>query len=105
MKQFEPYVLGWAAEAFYKNGRITSVSGTYTVLETDHIVMANGTFTVNLPPATGSGNIYVIKNSGSGTITVDGFGAQPIDGAATKSLAAGVSAMLLDVTAGNWGVI
>jgi hypothetical protein len=48
----------------------------------------SNSFTVNLPTAVGiSGKIYQIKNSGSGTITVDGNGSQTIDGSLTKSLA------------------
>ena len=65
-----------------------SVSGTYTVLSTDFLIdCSSNSFTVNLPSAVGiAGKIYQIKNSGSGTITVDGNGSQTIDGSLTKTL-------------------
>lgn len=65
-----------------------SVSTTYTILSTDFLVDCNSnSFTVNLPSAVGiSGKVYQIKNSGSGSITVDGNGSQTIDGLQTKLL-------------------
>lgn len=65
-----------------------AVSGTYTILSTDYLVdCTSNTFTVTLPSAVGiSGKIYQVKNSGSGTITLDGNGSQTIDGSLTKSI-------------------
>ena len=67
---------------------VTNVNGTYTILSTDYFIdcYANS-FTVNLPTAVGiEGKIYVIKNSGSGTITVDASSSQTIDGSLTRTL-------------------
>jgi hypothetical protein len=65
-----------------------SVSSTYTILSTDFLIdCTSNSFTVNLPTAVGiSGKVYQIKNSGSGTITLDANGSQTIDGSLTKSL-------------------
>jgi hypothetical protein len=65
-----------------------SVSSTYSVLSTDYLIdCTSNSFTVNLPTAVGiTGKIYQVKNSGSGTITIDGNGSQTIDGSVTKSL-------------------
>ena len=65
------------------------INATYTVLSTDFLIdCTSGTFTVNLPSAVGvGGKIYQIKNSGTGTITVDANGSQTIDGSLTKTLA------------------
>jgi hypothetical protein len=67
----------------------TQKTGSYTVALTDHTIeCTSGTFTVTLPSAVGnSGRVFVIKNTGAGTITVDGDGSQTIDGSTTQSLA------------------
>ena len=61
---------------------LTQITDTYTVESTDYFVDATtGTFTISLPTAVGiKGQIYQIKNSGAGVITVDPNGAQTIDG-------------------------
>ena len=65
-----------------------AVTGTYTVSADDYAVdCTSGTFTVTLPSATEiTGKIYVIKNSGSGVITVEATSPQTIDGSASKTL-------------------
>ena len=70
---------------------IVNKSATYTVSEDDFVInCTSGTFTVNLLTAVGrAGRVWVFKNSGVGTITVDASGAQTIDGSLTKVLAAG----------------
>ena len=73
-------------------------TGTYTATATDCVVnCTSGTFTVALPAAAGAGagRLYVVKNSGAGTITVDGDGAETIDGAATATVAAGAAVRLV----------
>lgn len=66
----------------------TAKTTTYTVTSDDYTVdCTTGTFTVTLPTAVGiTGKVFVIKNSGSGVITVDGDGSETIDGATTQSL-------------------
>jgi len=66
----------------------TSKTATYTLTSDNYIVDCTAnTFTINLPTAVGiSGRTYVIKNSGSGLITVDGNGTETIDGATTRTL-------------------
>ena len=63
----------------------TAVTSTYTVLQADFVIDAtSGTFTVTLPTAAGiTGKQFVIKNSGTGVITVDGNGTETIDGSLT----------------------
>lgn len=48
-----------------------AVTSNYSVLPSDYIVhCTSGSFTVTLPATSIAGQIYVIKNSGSGTVTV-----------------------------------
>ena len=63
---------------------------SYAASDNDCVISATGTFTVTLPAVSGvSGKMLWVKNSGAGVITVDGNGAETIDGAATQAVAAG----------------
>ncbi len=66
----------------------TQKSAAYTILSTDYIIEATAnTFTLTLPTAVGiAGKEFKIKNSGAGVITIDGNGAETIDGDLTKTL-------------------
>lgn len=68
-------------------GKITTITNTYTVLATDETVVCNKAtaFTVTLPTAV-VGQIFDIKNIGAGTVTVDGAGADTIDGITTQDI-------------------
>ena len=81
----------------------TQVTGTYLVTADDYLIESiSGTFTINLPTAVGiKGKLYIIKNSGSGTIIVDPNSSETIDGAATKALAQWATCTLM-AYGGNW---
>lgn len=67
-------------------------TSTYTAIATDEVInCTSGTFTVTFPAVADlpGGKVYRVKNSGAGTITVDGNSSETIDGAATDTLAAG----------------
>lgn len=82
----------------------------YTVLVNDCIVQVDTTAarTINLPAAAtaGAGKLYVIKDedgtAGANAITVDGSGAETIDGALTKLINTNYGAMWLYSTGTNW---
>lgn len=63
-----------------------SVSGAYTVdLNDYYIICTGGSYTVTLPTAAGNeAREFTIKNSGTGTITVDAFGSETIDDQLTQ---------------------
>jgi hypothetical protein len=66
---------------------VTTQTTTYTATSTDTVILCNGTFTVTLPAAASSiGKIYVIKNIGTGIITVDGSASETIDDETTQIL-------------------
>lgn len=67
---------------------LTGITATYLVKEEDYLIDVTGnTVTVTLPTAVGvNGQNYVIKNNGSGVVTVATTSGQTIDGANTKSL-------------------
>lgn len=76
---------------------------TYTITDSDYLInCTSGTFTVTLPTAVGIvGKTYIIKNSGTGTITLDGNGTETIDGALTFTLTQYVSVTVVSNGA-NW---
>jgi len=79
----------------------------YTATDTDYLIdCTTGTFTVTLPASSGrTGRILIIKNSGTGTITVDGNAAETIDGAATYSLSAQWATVQIMSDGTNWKII
>lgn len=79
---------------------------TYTIAKKDYLIeCTSGTFTVTLPTAVSdTGRQFIIKNSGAGTITIDGNGTETIDGAATVALAQYESKTVVSNGA-NWIVV
>jgi hypothetical protein len=80
---------------------------TYTATTSDYLIdCTTGTFTVTLFAASGNaGRILIIKNSGTGTITVDGNGAETIDGATTQTLSTQWSRITIMCDGTNWKII
>lgn len=71
-----------------RNPQYIAVTSTYAILTTDSVIdCISGTFTVTLPTAVGMvGKTYIIKNSGTGFITLATTSAQTIDGDASGSI-------------------
>jgi hypothetical protein len=90
----------------FKQAYVTK-TGAYTATNDDYVIdCTSGTFTVTLPASSGrTGRILIIKNSGAGTITVDGNGAETIDGAATYSLAVQYATIQIISDGTNWKII
>lgn len=67
---------------------IVAKTTTYAAAKTDHIINAtSGTFNVTLPTAVSdTGREFIVKNSGTGVITLDTTSSQTIDGATTRTL-------------------
>jgi hypothetical protein len=82
-------------------------TGAYTATNDDYVIdCTSGTFTVTLPASSGrTGRILIIKNSGAGTITVDGNGAETIDGAATYAISVQYGTIQIMSDGTNWKTI
>jgi len=67
---------------------LTGINASYSVGENDYLIDVTGnTITVTLPTAVGvNGKNYVIKNRGTGVVTVATTSSQTIDGVNTKTL-------------------
>jgi hypothetical protein len=90
-----------AAEVF----AIANKTALYTIQPTDDLIRCSGTFTVTLPAATGSGKMYVVKNTGTGVITVDGDGSETIDGSLTATVYSLDAVGFVDAAAGVWDTL
>lgn len=82
-------------------------TATYTATLSDYTIDCTAnTFTVNLPTAVGiTGRIYVIKNTGTGVITIDASGSEAIDGSLTKTLSTQYSSYMIQSNGVNWIII
>jgi len=82
------------------------VTTTYSISSDDYFIEGtSGTFNVTLPTAVGSaGKIYVVKNSGSGVITVDTTSSETIDGVLTKTLNQ-YDSVILESNGANWVIV
>lgn len=81
-------------------------TANYTATATDSVIdCTSGTFTVTLPTAVSiTGRQYVVKNSGSGIITVNANGSETIDGTLTIDIASEDSVTIVSNGA-NWIII
>jgi hypothetical protein len=103
----EPFDLTGTSGAGAIARSIVSISATTTAgaaAATDYVYLVTGTVTLNMPTAVGNSNRYTVKNVGSGTVTVDGFGSETMDGSATVALSPNQSLdFISDGT--NWRII
>lgn len=93
---------------------VNVTSTTHTATETSgNIVIlvdaatAGGNVTVNLPTAVGNTAQFTVKkiDSGVNTVTVDGFGAETIDGTATKVIYTQYVSLSVVSNNTNWFII
>jgi len=82
-------------------------TAAYTLTAADHVVdLTTGTAIFTLPTAVGAaGKQYVVKNSGTGALTVNTTSTQTIDGALTKPFPAQYSGMRVVSDGANWKII
>ena len=88
-----------------KNWKQKSAIYTVDPLTDYGIETTTNTFTITLPTAVGiGGQEFVIKNSGTGVVTIDGDGTETIDGYLTISLTQ-YDALTLASNGANWIII
>jgi len=85
----------------------TAKTGTYTITEEDYLIDCTAnSFTLTLPTAVGiTGREYRIKNSGTGTITVDCNGSETIDDGLTAEIAIQYESITVVSNGSNWVVV
>jgi hypothetical protein len=72
---------------------------------TDYIYFASNTITITLPTAISNTNSYVIKNVGTGTITINTTLSQTIDGSLTALIKVQYLSLTLISDGANWNII
>lgn len=89
-------------------GSYVAKTAAYTLSTADRgaLIGATGTWTLGLPTATsaGAGFTFALRNSGSGTVTIDPAGSEVIDGQATLDIAPGQGSHVVS-TGSAWVVI
>lgn len=87
---------------------VTAVSGNTTLDSNYHTVNYTGAggHTITLPTVTGNvGRVFIIKNTGAGSLTVSRAGSDTIDGATTLTLTTKQCVTLVADTATTWLVV
>lgn len=87
---------------------VSTKTTTYTATSSDYIILGNHAstpFTINLPAATGSGQVFIIKNINTAAVTVDANASETIDGSLTQVLATNNSITIVDYATGLWAII
>lgn len=89
----------------------TTITSATTLNQAHHVILASdasGSFTITLPAAaSNTGKVYYIKktNSSANTITIDGNGAETIDGAATASITTQYDVIRIICDGSAWHII
>lgn len=87
---------------------VATKTAAYTVVSTDRgrLIDCSGTWTLSLSAAAslGPGFAFAVCNSGAGTITIDPYGTESIDGSSIIALAPGVSCLCVS-TGSTWRVL
>ncbi len=89
------------------SGPVTIKSGAYTAILTDETIIASGApWTLGLPPASmAAGQLLVVINIGTGTITIDADGSETINGALTLALSTQYQGVILKSDGSAWYVV
>ncbi|MBA3678577.1 hypothetical protein H0W80_00015 [Candidatus Saccharibacteria bacterium] len=82
----------------------TAQIANYTATANNYTIdCTTNTFTVTLPTAVGvTGQVYNIKNSGTGVITIATTSSQTIDGVTTAVLSTQYASLVVQSTGANW---
>lgn len=100
-----------ANSSLHINGSLAAAyiakTANYTATATDFTIdCTSGTFTITLPTAVSiTGRIYVIVNSGTGTITLATTSSQTISGSTTKTLNVQYSSYVVMSNGANWVIL
>jgi len=101
----------WMSGAVYHKKYVEDgTNSEYSVSASDYTIIVKKSddinFTVNLPAATGTGRVLIIKNIMTDyTVIVDGASSEKIDGANTKTLATNASIQIQDCGTGTWYIL
>jgi hypothetical protein len=87
---------------------VTSKVANYTATVDDRLIICSGTFTVSLPDAADPDTLGIpltVKNIGTGTITIDPFSSQTLDGSTSYDIVDQWAAITMVCDGSNWVII
>lgn len=84
---------------------ILAISSNHSVAATDDILGCTGDIYVYLPDASTFGKTLIVKNIGTGTVTVDAISGQLIDGQTSVALNDQYESITLAPLGANWMII
>lgn len=75
------------------------------VAGTDYVYLAGATLNLTLPTSVGNSNLYTVKNTGAGTVTILPTGVETIDGSSNLILPIQFTSVdLISNNSGNWDI-
>lgn len=80
---------------------VVQKTGTYTATPDDDVILCKGTFTLNIQTVANFERPIEVVNTGSGTVTIDPYSTETIEGSATLALGAGELVRLVPDVSGN----
>lgn len=85
---------------------VVTKTANYTATVNDDVIIFNGTsLTASLPSATGTGQVFTIKNINSSDLTVDANASETIDGELTQPVSQWSAIKIVDYGTGTWAII
>jgi len=84
---------------------ISASQAAGSAAKTDYVYIASAALTLTLPTAVGSGSVYTVKRSGTGTVTIATTSGQTIDGAASLTIEKQWASVDIISDNTNWVVI
>jgi len=86
---------------------VVTKTADYTATVNDEVIVCDKAtaMTIILPVASGSGQVFTIKNINTGTVTIDGNGSETIDSLTTKDISQWQSVSVTDYGSGVWVII
>jgi len=84
---------------------ISSPASAGSTALTDYVYFVSGTTALTLPTAVGNTNLYTVKNTGAGTVTISTTSAQTIDGSSSASLPVANTSLDLISDGSNWRIV
>jgi hypothetical protein len=96
----------WTISASGKSINIVSINTVAgSTPSTDYVYLASSTINITLPTAVGNQNLYIIKNVGTGVITINTTSSQTIDGSLTAPIRVQYLSLTLISDGANWNII
>ena len=108
------HVMDKFAQEYYPAKNASVHTADYIATIFDDVLLCTGPITITLYDAAGktvnnvaqnAGRRIVIKNIGTDTVTIDGAGAQTIDGSTTKTISSQYGSLELFSDGSNWHII